>query len=164
MTSGYTIPWSPPLLWKDQRLLADKLPNCHGMFRRGERCSNWPFTWMDLGAVGKREHESWAHSNVSADLPNGLDRKEKIEEYVWKKVPEPRDQWEDWFQEKCEVSLAIVYHSTTSTLGAPVTSEKGKPGLWYNWGIWLSWCGKPLPRSWIKNIEELMASRREEPH
>lgn len=46
---------------------------------------------MDLGVVGKREYEFWVYLNVFVDLFNGLDRKEKIEEYVWKKVLEFRD-------------------------------------------------------------------------
>lgn len=59
----------------------------------------------------ERENMNLEHiSNVSSDLTNGQDRKEKIEEYVWKNMPEPRDQWEDWFEEMCEAALAIACH------------------------------------------------------
>lgn len=64
---------------------------------------------------------------MPADLTDGLDRKGKIVEHVWKEVPEPRDQWGDGFQGKCEGGLATACHSTAFTLGVPVLPAKGTP-------------------------------------
>lgn len=53
---------------------------------------------------------------MSSDLTDRQDTKETIQESVWKNMPEPRDQWEDWFEEMCDAALAITCHITTSTL------------------------------------------------
>lgn len=101
---------------------------------------------------------------MSAQVTGGLDRKQKIEEYVCKNVPELRDEVGDWSQDRREASLGITSHSTTSTLRSLVPSKEmgARPVVYPRNLTVLVW--KPPSEEFIKKHKGtyLPASQREE--